>query len=142
MDLQQNIGKIGRNNMDIKELRASTRMTQKAFAEYFNIPVRTLQDWEGEKRTPPEYVTELIKYKIEKEELGKMKKNKNGKYDVLNLSSCEWFEVDDEWLENVNLQGAVELRYTSGTKEELEVCLYNGTSCYYENIHGSWARNY
>jgi len=35
--------------MDIKELRAQTRMTQKEFAEYFNIPIRTLQDWEAKK---------------------------------------------------------------------------------------------
>ena len=42
-------------------------MSQKDFAEYFNVPVRTLQDWEHGKRTPPEYVVELIKYKIEKE---------------------------------------------------------------------------
>jgi transcriptional regulator with XRE-family HTH domain len=55
--------------MDIKELRASTGMTQKTFSEYFNIPVRTIQDWERKRRTPPDYVTELIKYKIYKEEL-------------------------------------------------------------------------
>lgn len=44
-------------------------MSQKAFAEYFNIPVRTLQDWEANKRVPPVYVTELIKYKLEKENM-------------------------------------------------------------------------
>ena len=59
--------------MDIKKLRIMTRMTQKAFADYFNIPVRTLQDWEAEKRTPPPYVAELIKYKIEKERLGMLR---------------------------------------------------------------------
>ena len=42
-------------------------MTQKEFAEYFNIPVRTIQDWEAGRRTPPVYVVELIEYKIEKE---------------------------------------------------------------------------
>jgi putative transcriptional regulator len=55
--------------MTIKELRMKTGMTQKAFAEYFNIPVRTIQDWESERRTPPEYVVELIEYKIKKEDL-------------------------------------------------------------------------
>lgn len=53
--------------MDIKELRQSTRMTQKEFAEYFNIPQRTIENWEGGKRTPPEYVVELMEYKIKKE---------------------------------------------------------------------------
>ena len=44
-------------------------MTQKDFAEYFNIPVRTLQDWEHGKRIPPPYVVELIEYKVKKEGL-------------------------------------------------------------------------
>lgn len=59
--------------MNIKDMRTNTRMTQKDFAEYFNIPVRTLQDWEHEKRTPSVYVVELIKYKIKKERLGMLK---------------------------------------------------------------------
>lgn len=51
----------------MKEIRKSVNMTQKEFSEFLNIPIRTLQDWEQERRTPPEYVTELIKYKLEKE---------------------------------------------------------------------------
>ena len=54
--------------MTIKELRLSTRMTQREFAGYFNIPLRTIENWETGKRNPPEYVVELIRYKIEKEE--------------------------------------------------------------------------
>ena len=64
--------------MNIKELRETTGMTQKEFAEYFNIPVRTIQDWEGERRTPPQYVVELIEYKLEKEN-NKMKRENNFK---------------------------------------------------------------
>lgn len=55
--------------MKIKDLRISSRMTQKQFAEYFNIPVRTIEDWEAGRRKPPEYVVELIKYKLKKEDL-------------------------------------------------------------------------
>lgn len=128
--------------MNIKELRTQTGMTQKAFAQYFNIPVRTIEDWEAGRRKPPVYVLELIEYKIEKEKIGMLKTNKNGKYDVLNLSRGEWMEVDEEWLENVGLRNAEELRFTSGTKEELEVMFYSGPSAYYENVHGSWCRNY
>ena len=54
--------------MTIKELRLSTRMTQKQFAGYFNIPLRTIENWETGKRKPPEYVVELIRYRLEKEE--------------------------------------------------------------------------
>ena len=56
----------------MKHIRVSTGMTQKEFAEYFNIPLKTLQKWEQGERTPPQYVVELIEYKINKEEL-KMK---------------------------------------------------------------------
>lgn len=59
--------------MDIKKLRIRTRMTQKEFAKYFNIPQRTIENWEGGQRKPPPYVVELIKYKIEKERLGMLK---------------------------------------------------------------------
>ena len=33
--------------MSIKELRKPAGMTQKAFGEYFGIPHRTIQNWEG-----------------------------------------------------------------------------------------------
>lgn len=55
--------------MDIKELRQKLKMTQKEFGEYLNIPQRTIQSWELGDRTPPEYVLELIKFKIKKERL-------------------------------------------------------------------------
>ena len=53
--------------MNIKELRASTGMTQSEFGKYFNIPMRTIQNWEGGKRNCPKYLVELIEYKLEKE---------------------------------------------------------------------------
>lgn len=55
--------------MSIKELREKTGLSQSKFAEYLNISVRTVQYWEQEKRTPPEYVTELIEYKLRNEGL-------------------------------------------------------------------------
>ena len=51
--------------MDIKELRAKTGLTQKAFSEWLNIPKRTIEDWETGKRVPPPYVVELIAFLIE-----------------------------------------------------------------------------
>jgi len=55
--------------VNIKELRASTGMTQSEFGKYFNIPMRTIQNWEGGKRNCPKYLVELIEYKLEKEEI-------------------------------------------------------------------------
>ena len=48
----------------IKELREQTGMNRRQFSEYTKIPVRTLEDWEAGKRTPPEYVPRLLAYQL------------------------------------------------------------------------------
>ena len=55
----------------IKELRESTGMSRKDFSEHAGIPVRTLEDWEAGRRTPPEYIPRLIAYQLKYEELMK-----------------------------------------------------------------------
>jgi DNA-binding transcriptional regulator YiaG len=42
-------------------------MTQAEFSKFLKIPIRTIQEWEQGRRTPPDYVVELIRYKVEKE---------------------------------------------------------------------------
>lgn len=42
--------------MSIKDMRTKTKMTQREFAEYFGISVRTLQEWEQGRKRPPTYV--------------------------------------------------------------------------------------
>ena len=48
----------------IKNLREQTGMNRREFSEYTKIPVRTLEDWEAGKRTPPEYVPRLLQYQL------------------------------------------------------------------------------
>ncbi len=60
----------------IKELRESTGMSRKEFSEHTGIPVRTLEDWEAGRRTPPEYIPRLIVYQLKYEELMKVKGEK------------------------------------------------------------------
>ena len=55
----------------IKELRKQTGLTQKAFAEHLGIPLRTIEDWEAGRRTPPEYIPRLIAYQLKYEDLEK-----------------------------------------------------------------------
>lgn len=55
--------------MNIKELRKASGMTQKAFADYFNIPKRTIENWEQGINDAPQYLVELIEYKLLKEQL-------------------------------------------------------------------------
>ena len=61
----------------IKELRVAAGMTQKAFAEYFHIPKRSIEYWKGDVRTTPEYLVKLIEYKLRNEGLLKEPENKN-----------------------------------------------------------------
>ena len=46
--------------MTIKEMREYLNVSRAEFSRRYNIPIRTLQDWENEKRTPPEYVISLL----------------------------------------------------------------------------------
>lgn len=49
---------------DLKQLRLSTGMNRREFAEYFEIPYRTLQDWELGNREMPEYLFRLLSYYV------------------------------------------------------------------------------
>lgn len=53
----------------IKELRESTGMPRKEFSEHMGIPVRTLEDWEAGRRTPPDYIPRLIAYQLKMEHI-------------------------------------------------------------------------
>jgi DNA-binding transcriptional regulator YiaG len=53
--------------MTFKELRKESGMTQKAFAEYFGIPLRNIENWErGANKCPP-YLLSLMAYKLNNE---------------------------------------------------------------------------
>ncbi len=58
------------------ELRNSSGMSRKEFCEYFHIPYRTVQDWELGQRKMPDYLLQLIAYKLEIEGLIGKDKNK------------------------------------------------------------------
>ncbi len=49
------------------ELRQQSGMTQKEFAEYFEIPKRTIENWDAGARKCPEYLLKLMVYKLTKE---------------------------------------------------------------------------
>ena len=56
----------------IKELRESTGMNRKEFCDYFQIPYRTVTDWERGNRHAPEYVLRLLEYYIRMEGMRKI----------------------------------------------------------------------
>ncbi len=57
----------------IKELREMTGMNRREFCDYFNIPYRTVTEWERDNRHAPEYVLRLLEYYIRMEKLNKKK---------------------------------------------------------------------
>jgi transcriptional regulator with XRE-family HTH domain len=64
--------------MDIKEMRKSTNMTQREFANKYHIPVQTLKQWESDPqssshRRPPDYVIYLLDRLIHFEHLDNKK---------------------------------------------------------------------
>ena len=64
--------KVKEISMDSKDvlidLRKSTGMNRREFADYFEIPYRTIQEWELGNRKMPEYLLRLMIYKIRVEE--------------------------------------------------------------------------
>lgn len=55
----------------MRELRESTGMNRKEFCQFFDIPYRTVTDWELDNRHAPEYVLRLLEYYIRHENLCK-----------------------------------------------------------------------
>ena len=52
------------NEMNIHEMRMRLGDTQSAFAKRYNIPFRTIQNWEAGIRKPPEYLRELLEKQV------------------------------------------------------------------------------
>ena len=73
MTQTREITKVFLNTMisDIKTLREKYNLSRKQFTEIFEIPYRTLQDWELGNRKCPEYLLKLIEYKLIKEQIEK-----------------------------------------------------------------------
>lgn len=51
--------------LTIRELCREHGLTQKALAERFGIPLRTIEQWSTGKRTPPDYVVRMIQTILE-----------------------------------------------------------------------------
>ena len=71
--------------MEIKEIRELTGLSQTAFGNKYNIPMRTIQNWETGQRKCPVYVEELLEFKV--------------RYDI---ELIKIKEITDEDLENFN----------------------------------------
>lgn len=50
-----------------EEIRRRSGLNRSAFSRKYNIPFRTLSDWDAERRTAPDYVLDLLAYKVASE---------------------------------------------------------------------------
>lgn len=55
----------------IQDIRKSTGLNRRNFCDALHIPYRTVEDWEKGVRNCPEYVTELIEYRVQNDPLFK-----------------------------------------------------------------------
>lgn len=53
--------------MTIKELRTITGLSAQKFGDKYKIPLRTIQNWEGEVNKPPEYVLLLLERAVKED---------------------------------------------------------------------------
>lgn len=93
---------IGGNDMDIKEMRVRLGDTQSDFSRRYNIPFRTIQNWESNINTPPSYVTELLEQQVTSDLINRRcfeipEKNAGKK----NLPASEKYRSAIEWLQAV-----------------------------------------
>lgn len=51
--------------MTIKEAREQAGLSRAEMSRLFEIPVRTLEEWDAGRRTPPPYVEKLIIEKLQ-----------------------------------------------------------------------------
>ena len=71
--------------MTIKEIRQLTSLSQPKFCEKYGIPLVTLRKWEQGHRSPPDYLVELLEFKVREDlkmdmrDLINKKVNINGK---------------------------------------------------------------
>ena len=53
--------------MEIKSIRNLTALSQSQFSDKYNIPLPTLRHWERGDRECPQYVLELLEFKVKKD---------------------------------------------------------------------------
>lgn len=105
----------------IKKIREKTGMNRKEFCDYFQIPYRTMTEWECDGRHAPDYVIRLLEYYVQME---KLEKNK----DITNKAKKTELESDNSDLSKYSriyddikdLQPEETLKLVTAAKDEEE----------------------
>ena len=123
--------------LTIKQMREVLDLTMKEFSEVFNVPVKTLENWEYGKATPPSYVMEML----EKDVLERF----HGSY--FKLDGKYWLCRDGRFFEQ-RTEAEAPRKLSDDINERLAKGLSAGGSgtCYddwyYSNTSGSGCHEY
>lgn len=58
------------STISVSDLRSLIGLSRSEFSRRYGIPIRTMEDWEAGRRTPPEYVVSLLE-RVVKEDIKK-----------------------------------------------------------------------
>ena len=114
---------------ELIKLRDEMGLTRKAFAEYFRIPLRTVEDWEAGRRKMPEYLLRLMLYHVK---LSTTQQNVNIETEDIHSSQKVNVICDAEGNKIVVIN---DIRFKGKTREEwdeIETYLKEYVGSYYE----------
>lgn len=115
--LAAQVSKRRKYKMTIKEMRKRAGFTQKRFAEYFDLPKRTVENWEGGVSNCSPAMLELIEYKLRNEGLLMKKFNVGIRK---NMNDCWDYDAVNDYVLAENNEEALEL-----AKDYLKECIIN-----------------
>lgn len=122
--------------MEIKELRKKKKMTQKEFADCFNIPLRTIQKWEQHDSEPLPYLISLIQDEITEEEYFDVTKYMRKPQKIFNVVNKHRFR-NNERIHPLQQQTIEEILKTLKDYKEVKRVIVFGSSteerCNYES---------
>ena len=70
-DFENLVELVTLETFDFSYIREHSGMNMTDFGKYFNIPFRTVQSWERGERKCPDYLLDLMIYKLKSEKVGK-----------------------------------------------------------------------
>lgn len=62
---------------DSERIRGILKVSRAEFSRRYSIPVRTLEDWDSGKRTPPVYVVSLLERVVKEDRLRELFREKS-----------------------------------------------------------------
>lgn len=106
--------------MTIKEIRVLTGLSQPKFCQKYHIPLNTFIRWEQGKREPPDYLVELLEFKVRED----MKIEK-----IIPIEMVDEMKELKDALKSVSAQNAEDMLKHLTTEEKdclLQLYVYEG----------------